>query len=103
STRDKAIAYSLSITKTHYVGYIASFSDWFSRNWDIWVPPEFGINSFHGPAGWLGYGVGAPRFDEVEILPGSDTTLTNVYSMFRHMALDWTLPGSAVFLFLMSL
>ncbi len=101
ATGDSTIAYGLASAKNEYVGYIAAFSDWFSRNWDVWQTPGFGVNSFAGPAGWLSDQV-AHFVEPIQLSP-DDATLTNVFSIFRMMALDWTLPGSAVFMLLMSL
>ncbi len=99
--RDRVVSYSLSSAKNQYVGYIAAFSDWSSRNWDVWETPGLGIYSFDGPAGWFGYEV-VRNPEPIQLSPESEASLTNIFSMFRQMALDWTLPGSAVFLFLMS-
>jgi len=101
-SHEKVISYGLAGAKNQYVGYIGAFSKWFSENWDRSDPPGFGIYSFDGPAGWFGYKV-VRNPEPILLTPGgSSASETNIYSMLRHMALDWTLPGSAVFLFLMS-
>jgi len=98
---DESLGYALGTAKNQYVGYLAAFSRWFSENWDRSESPGFGIYSFDGPAGWLGYKL--VRFPEpIQLTPGVPASETNIYSMLRQMAFDWTLPGSAVFLFLMT-
>ncbi len=102
ATRERTVAYSLTSAKNEYVGYIASFSDWFSENWDVWETPGLGVNSFAGPAAWLGLNDAGQSVEPIQVSADSEATQTNVFSMFRQMALDWTLPGSAVFLLIMS-
>ncbi len=98
---DESLSYALDCAKNQYVGYVAAFSRWFSENWDRSETPGFGIYSFDGPARWLGYNL-ARLPEPIQLTPGVSSSETNIFSMLRQMAFDWTLPGSAVFLFLMS-
>jgi hypothetical protein len=98
---ESTLVYALDTVRNQYVGYVGAFSTWFSENWDRSEPPGFGIYSFDGPAGWLGYSV-VRNPEPIVLTPGSPASETNVFSMLRYMALDFTLPGSAVFLFLIS-
>jgi hypothetical protein len=93
--------YGIGAARIQYVGYIATFSEWLSENWDVWEPPHLGVYSFDGPAGWLGYKV-ERNFDEIQISPDPNVPTTNIYSLFRTMAFDWTIPGSAAVLLLIT-
>ena len=98
------VKYSVRSAEVQFVGHAAAFSKWFSENWDVWQAPGLGLYSFDGPAGWLGYRV-ERNPEQINVSPyananGSD--LTNVFSALRHMALDWTLPGSSIFLLILS-
>jgi oligosaccharide repeat unit polymerase len=100
-SQEKIIDYGLGTAKNEYVGYLGAFSKWFSENWDRSDTPGLGVNSFDGPAGWFGYKI-VRNPEPIQLTPGVPASQTNIFSMFRHMALDWTLPGSALFLFLIS-
>jgi hypothetical protein len=95
------LKYSVGLAKVQFVGYAAAFSRWFGENWDVWQAPGLGRYGFDGPAGWLGYKV-VRNAEEIDISPNRANALTNVYGMLRHMALDWTLPGSAIFFLILS-
>jgi hypothetical protein len=99
--QETAMEYSLSSARIQYVGYIATFSEWLSENWDVWEPPHLGLYTFDGPAGWLGYTV-ERNFEAIQISPDPNVDTTNVYSLFRTMAFDWTIPGSAAVLLLIT-
>jgi len=98
---DESLDHALDTARNQYVGYIGAFSGWLSENWDRSDTPGLGVNSFDGPAGWFGYKI-VRNPEPVQLTPGVSASETNIFSMFRHMALDWTLPGSALFLFLIS-
>jgi hypothetical protein len=95
------VEYGIGAARIQYVGYIATFSEWLSENWDVWEPPHLGLYSFDGPAGWLGYRVDR-NFEEIQISPDPNIPTTNIYSLFRTMAFDWTIPGSAAVLLLVT-
>ncbi len=95
------LKYSLSAARVQFVGYPVAFSKWFGEKWDVWQAPGLGVYSFDGPAGWLGYKV-LRNVEQIDISPNRSNALTNVYSTLRFMAFDWTLPGSSIFLLILS-
>ncbi len=95
------LKYSVGAARVQFVGYAAAFSRWFGENWDVWQAPGLGRYSFDGPAGWLGYHV-VRNVEEIDVSPNRANALTNVYSMLRNMAFDWTLPGSSIFFLILS-
>ena len=97
------LKYSLGAAKVQFVGYAAAFSKWFGENWDVWQTPGLGRYSFDGPAGWLGYRV-VRNPEPINVSPHATAHYsdTNIFSTFRHMALDWTLPGSSIFFLILS-
>ncbi len=101
SSQKEVTQISLSDAKNHYVGCVPLFSQWFSDYWDVWDTPGFGYWSFDGPVGWLGYKI-KRSLESVQVSPDPDAPRTNIFSPFCYMALDWTLPGSAVVLLIMS-
>ncbi len=97
------LKYDLGAAKVQFVGYAAAFSSWFGENWDVWQAPGLGRYSFDGPAGWLGYGVVRnPEPINLAHYASARNSDTNVFSMLRHMAFDWTLPGSSIFFLILS-
>ncbi len=97
------LKYSLGAAKVQFVGYPAAFSKWFGENWDVWQAPALGLNSFDGPAGWLGYRIARnPEPINLAHYARASDSDTNVFSMLRHMAFDWTLPGSSIFFLILS-
>ncbi len=98
------VKFSLRAAEVQYVGYTAAFSRWFSESWDVWHAPGLGLYAFDGPAGWFGYKVDRNP-DEINLSPYASAEKsynTNVYSVLRPMALDWTLPGSSIFILILS-
>ena len=95
------VKYSLGAARVQFVGYAAAFSSWFDENWDVWQAPGLGRYGFDGPAGWLGYRV-QRNPEEIDISPNANGNNTNVFSALRHMAFDWTLPGSSIFFLILS-
>lgn len=81
-------------------GHISAFSDWFSDSRYIYQMPTFGAFTFAGFFDLLGLhtrlaGLYIDKIVEVE--PGG---FTNIYTIFRGLIQDFTLPGSLVFLFI---
>jgi len=95
------LKYSAGAAKVQFVGYAAAFSKWFGENWDVWQAPSLGLNGFDGPAGWLGYRV-ERNPEPINVSPDPNSDTTNVFSALRHMAFDWTLPGSSIFFLTLS-
>jgi len=98
------LKFSVGSARIQFVGYAPAFSRWFTENWDVWQAPGLGLNSFDGPAGWLGYKI-TRNPEEINLTPYANKSIadrTNVYSTLRQMALDWTLPGSSIFLLILS-
>jgi hypothetical protein len=97
------LKYSVGAAKVQFVGYAAAFSKWFAENWDVWQAPGLGRYSFDGPAGWLGYKVVRnPEPINLAHYASTSNSDTNVFSVLRHMAFDWTLPGSSIFFLILS-
>lgn len=98
------VKFSVRTAEVQYVGYAAAFSRWFSENWDVWKAPALGLYCFDGPAGWLGYRI-LRNPEPINVSPyanANGSELTNVFSLLRQMAFDWTLPGSSIFLLILS-
>jgi len=98
------VKFSVRTAEVQYVGYAAAFSKWFSENWDVWQAPGLGLYSFDGPAGWFGYKIrrNPEQINISHYANANSSELTNVYSMLRQLAFDWTLPGSSIFLLILS-
>jgi hypothetical protein len=92
----------LAVARNQYVGHVSAFSGWLANHWDAWETPGLGRYDFAGPVGWLG--VRVTRSPEaIHVSADPDEPVTNVYGLFRPLALDWTLPGSALVLLLLTL
>jgi len=97
------LKYSVGAAKVQFVGYAAAFSIWFAENWDVWQAPGLGRYSFDGPVGWFGYKVVRnPEPINLAHYASASNSDTNVFSVLRHMAFDWTLPGSSIFFLILS-
>jgi len=81
------------------LGHISVFSQWFHESRITLVSPAFGAYSVAGVFDQLGLHPrpGGLYGDFYEVEPGG---ITNVYTVFRGLIEDFTLPGSLVFLFL---
>jgi len=76
-------------------GYLSSFSEWFSDNWQKKIIPEFGSYTLGGPLALLKI-VKRKSFESVYI----GASYTNIFTIYRQLIEDFTLIGSIVILFL---
>ena len=97
-----SLSLALADARNQYVGHVPAFCGWLASHWDVGETPGLGRYDFDGPAGWLGVRVSRIP-EEIHVSADPDEPVTNVYGMFRALALDWTLPGSALVLLLLTL
>ncbi len=98
---EEALEYGLENAKAAYVGSLAAFSGWFARNWDTADAPAWGRYTFASTLQW--FGARYRRFPDAQISPDPDAPVTNVYTIYRQFAEDFTLPGAGVLTFLIGL
>lgn len=91
-TTQQAIEYGLANAKAAYIGSLTAFSIWFERDWDIGKPLFLGRYTFASLMQWLGYRF--QRFEDAQISPDPDAPVTNVYTLYRQLGEDFSLPGS---------
>jgi oligosaccharide repeat unit polymerase len=87
------------VARASMLGHISVFSQWFHESRFTSVIPAFGAYSVAGVFDQLGMHTRPAGLyaDPYEVEPGG---FTNVYTIFRGLIEDFTLPGSLVFLFL---
>ena len=87
------------VARASMLGHISVFSQWFHESQITHERPAFGAYSIAGLFDQLGLHNRAAGLytDPYEVEPGG---FTNIYTIFRGLIEDFTLPGSLVFLFL---
>ena len=76
-------------------GHMTVFSGWLTEYWSRPFNPSLGTTTFAGPLEKLGYGVRIPGiFPSVVDLVAGETS--NVYTGFRPLIEDFTIPGALV-------
>src|SRR5579863_3909390 len=96
------VQFGLAQAQTAYVGSLAAFSSWFEDNWSSFPAPGLGRYSFASAYQWLGGGHQFQRFDETQVSSEDpDAPTTNVFTIYRYWAEDFTLPGSAFLVLLL--
>jgi len=78
-------------------GHMNVFSQWLAEYWDKPFAPALGATTFAGPLEMLGYGHRIPGlFEDLIELVAGDTS--NIYTAFRPLIQDFTIPGALVIL-----
>lgn len=82
---------------TSAFGHMSVFSQWLTEYWDTPFAPSFGTVTFAGPLELLGYSHRIPGlFEEVfQLVVGE---MSNIYTAFRPLIQDFTIPGALVIL-----
>lgn len=81
-------------------GHMTVFSQWLGEYWNHPFAPSLGSITFAGPLEKLGYGYRIPGlFDSVVDLVAGETS--NIYTGFRPLIEDFTIPGALVVLSLL--
>jgi oligosaccharide repeat unit polymerase len=76
-------------------GHMTVFSGWLAEYWKSPFNPSLGTTTFAGPLEKLGYGVRIPGiFPSVVDLVAGETS--NIYTGFRPLIEDFTIPGALV-------
>jgi hypothetical protein len=76
------------------------FSQWLAEYWSQPIDPTLGSVTFAGPLEMLGFGHRIPGlFDSVIDLVAGDTS--NIYTAFRPLIQDFTIPGALAVLALL--
>ncbi|HEY8164938.1 MAG TPA: O-antigen polymerase [Gemmatimonadaceae bacterium] len=83
-------------------GHMTAFSQWLADYTSSPFAPSLGKITFSGPLEMLGFGQRIPGlFESLVDLVAGDTS--NVYTAFRPLISDFTIPGALVILFLLGL
>jgi oligosaccharide repeat unit polymerase len=90
---------SLNKTRVTAIGSPVVFSQWLKDEWWNFQEPRWGASSFGAVFEWLGIGRRSAGQDLERISIGQPDDLSNVYTMFRGLIEDVTLPGSFFALF----
>lgn len=78
---------------TSAFGHMTVFSQWLSEYWSQPLNPSLGKVTFAGPLEMLGYGERIPGlFDSLVDLVAGETS--NIYTAFRPLIQDFTIPGA---------
>lgn len=78
-------------------GHMTVFSQWLAEYWHDGLDPSLGTITFAGPLELLGFGQRVPGlFDSLVELVAGQTS--NVYTGFRPLIQDWTIPGALAIL-----
>ncbi len=81
-------------------GHMTVFSQWLAEYWSQSTEPTLGTVTFAGPLELLGYGHRiAGLFDSMVDLVAGDTS--NIYTAFRPLIQDFTVPGALAILALL--
>jgi oligosaccharide repeat unit polymerase len=81
-------------------GHMTVFSQWLAEYWSQPIDPTLGSVTFAGPLEMLGFGHRIPGlFDSVIDLVAGDTS--NIYTAFRPLIQDFTIPGALAVLALL--
>ena len=83
-------------TRASMFGHISEFSQWFQESWDEDMKPAFGAYTIAGLFNLSGLHTRYPGLyieKSYEVEPGAST---NIYTIFRGLIQDFTLPGSIV-------
>jgi oligosaccharide repeat unit polymerase len=81
-------------------GHMNVFSTWLADYWNQPFDPTLGTTTFAGPLELLGYGHRIPGlFEDLIELVAGDTS--NIYTAFRPLIQDFTIPGALVVLALL--
>jgi oligosaccharide repeat unit polymerase len=78
-------------------GHMSVFSQWLTEYWNAPFGPSFGTVTFAGPLELLGYSRRIPGLFEhvIELVVGE---MSNIYTAFRPLIQDFTIPGALVVL-----
>jgi oligosaccharide repeat unit polymerase len=87
---------------SYIFGHAPAFSLWFKTAWNEKEEISYGTATFEGVFNALGL-KGMVKVDSGEEIAISSTARTNIYSMFRQFAQDFTFSGSLLFLFILGL
>lgn len=83
-------------------GHMTVFSQWLTDYWNQPFNPGLGSTTFAGPLEMLGFGHRIPGlFESIIDLVAGETS--NVYTAFRPLIQDFTIPGALVILTLLGL
>ena len=88
-------------TDSYLFGHASAFSQWFQRAWSESENPRFGAATFGGVLTILG--VRERVNTKAEAIYISSEGKTNIYSIFRRYAEDFSFAGSLLFLFIVGL
>lgn len=83
------------------IGHLVAFSQWMGGEVGWNVNPSWGVYTFAGLFEWFGWRARIQGvYDEfVEIGSGLSLSSTNIYTVFRGLIEDFTMPGALVILF----
>ncbi len=84
-----------------FLGSVPAFSAWISKAWDTWQPLGWGSSTLAGPIGLL---IPIQRAHFNPIVVGQSAmhlSSTTVYTLFRQLIYDYSLPGAFVILILL--
>jgi oligosaccharide repeat unit polymerase len=78
---------------TAALGHMTVFSQWLTEYWNAPFKPSLGTVTFAGPLEMLGFGKRIPGlFESVVDLVAGETS--NIYTAFRPLIQDYTIPGA---------
>ena len=82
--------------QSYYFGYLAAFTNWLGDFYSSL--PTFGMTTFAGPLNLIGF-LERPLgfYDPVLISPGLET---NIFTAFRGIIYDFSIPGAIVISFI---
>jgi oligosaccharide repeat unit polymerase len=100
SISDQKASEAWGRARSVYFGQLSAFCYWFDLNWPFdRLDPTLGCYTFAGPFDFFGIGE-RPYSEDVQLEPGERS---NVYTFFKELITDFTLPGALIALFLLGL
>jgi oligosaccharide repeat unit polymerase len=86
-------------TRTMVFGHMFVFTQWFDESFQAPLEPTYGAFTFAGPADLMGLSTRvAGLFSDSKYIT-SLTSTSNIYTYFRGLLQDFTMPGALLFLF----
>lgn len=94
------VAASLPNLFSAFLGSVPAFSAWIGRAWDAPVPLGLGSSTLAGPLGLL-FSIKRAHFSPMIVGHGNiNSAPTTVYTLFREVIYDYSLPGALIILIL---
>jgi len=94
------IATSLPNLFSAFMGSVPAFSVWIGRAWDAPAPLGLGSSTLAGPLGLL-FSIKRAHFNPMIVGHGNiNSAPTTVYTLFREVIYDYSLPGALIILIL---